>query len=221
MNKVLVIAAHPDDEILGCGGTIANHVECGDVVQVIFVADGITVRRVDKDKIERHRKAGIKASQILGAQFPIFFDFPDNRIDTIPLLDIVQKIESEIHNFSPNIVYTHFAGDLNIDHTIVCRAVMTACRPQPNFCVKEIFSFEIPSSTGWYPAGGQKFEPNYFVEISQTLNKKLDALKIYEEEMRPYPHSRSFENVEQLARYRGASVGLVAAEGFIAQRILR
>lgn len=220
MNRVLVVAAHPDDEILGCGGTIANHVECGDVVQVIFVADGTTARGVDEDKVERHRNTGIKANEFVGAQSPIFFDFPDNRIDSIPLLEIVRNIENEIHKFSPNIVYTHFAGDLNIDHTIVSRAVMTACRPQPNFCVKKILSFEVPSSTGWYPAGGQNFEPNYFVEISRTLNKKLDALKIYKEEMRPYPHSRSFENVEQLARYRGASVGMVAAEGFMVQRIL-
>ncbi len=152
VKKVLVVAAHPDDEILGCGGTMARHVENGDVVQILFVADGVTSR--GQFNIDQHRKVSIQANEEVGAQLPIFLDFPDNQLDSVPLLQIVQSIEPHIDDFSPSVVYTHFAGDLNIDHSIVNRAVMTACRPQPNFSVQEIYAFEVPSSTGWLPSGG-------------------------------------------------------------------
>ena len=217
-----MVAAHPDDEALGCGGTIARHSKIGDLVQVVFVADGVSSRESSSD-LQSRRKSGIQASLILGAQHPIFLDFPDNQLDSVPLLEIVRKIEVEIDRFPPNIVYTHFAGDLNIDHCIVNRAVMTACRPHPKSSVQEIYSFEIPSSTGWYPNGGGsglKFEPNLFVDISNSIEEKMSALEAYDSEMRPFPNCRSYKTVEHLASYRGSWVGMAVAEGFMIERIL-
>ena len=221
MSQILVVASHPDDEILGCGGTIARHSAFGDSVQVLFVADGISSRGGEFN-LEHHREISEVANRLVGAKSPIFLDFPDNQLDSLPLLEIVRSIEDQIERISPTTVYTHFSGDLNIDHSIVNRAVLTACRPQPNSSVREIYSFEVPSSTGWFPTGGgcHAFEPRLFVDISNTLQDKLAALKVYSEEMRPFPHSRSYENIEHLARYRGASVGLKAAEGFVVERIL-
>ena len=220
LNNVLVVAAHPDDEILGCGGTIAYHSSRGDTVRVLFITDGISSRD-EFTGIKRRREACRRACHTVGANIPVFLDFPDNKLDTVPLLEVTKQIEQQIADCPPNIVYTHFAGDLNIDHSIVHRAVITACRPQPGFPVKEIYSFEVPSATGWLPSTAKgQFEPNVLVDISNFLEKKLDALREYDDEMRPFPHSRSYENLEHLARYRGATVGLAAAEGFIAERIL-
>ncbi len=153
MKNVLVVAAHPDDEILGCGGAMARHVEHGDDVHVLFVADGVSSRGGDFS-IDEHRQMSIRANEEVGTHSPRFLDFPDNQLDSVPLLQIVQGIEPHIEDISPRIIYTHFSGDLNIDHSIVNRAVMTACRPQPNFPVQEIYAFEVPSSTGWLPNGG-------------------------------------------------------------------
>ena len=221
MNTVLVIAAHPDDETLGCGGTVARHVDAGDHVKVIFVSDGVSSRE-DKITAKSRQAASRRACQILGAEIAVFFDFPDNQLDTVPLIEIVKKIENKITTIRPRIVYTHHPFDLNVDHSLVYRAVMTACRPQPPCSVEEIYTFEIPSSSDWLPFGGTKsFTPNLFVDISTTISKKLAALSEYDVEMRPFPHSRSYENIENLARFRGATVGLEAAEGFVVERILR
>ncbi len=220
-SRVIVVVAHPDDEILGCGGTIVRHVESGDVVKIIFVADGVTSRE-NKESIAYRRGCGIEASKIVGACLPKFLDFPDNQLDSIPLLEVVKAIENEINDFSPEVVYTHFSGDLNIDHSIVHRAVMTAVRPLPKSCIKEIYSFEVVSSTGWLPSssGSQCFDPNLFVDISNTFDKKILALQVYDSEMREFPHSRSYKNVESLAIFRGASVGFKKAEGFQVERML-
>ena len=219
--SILVIAAHPDDEALGCGGTIARHAEEGAKVQVLFVADGVSSRGEEKGISERY-DAAREACRILGVCEPFFLNLPDNRLDSIPLLEVVQKIEEHLASCDPQIIYTHHPGDLNIDHAIVYRAVMTACRPQPGCSVKEIYSFEVPSSTGWLPHGSNgSFQPNCFIDVSATLEKKLAALRAYEMEMRAFPHSRSYENVDYLARYRGAEVGVEAAEAFMVERILR
>ena len=220
MKNVLVVAAHPDDEILGCGGTIAYHSSLGDTVRVLLITDGVSSRD-GLAGVNRRREACRRACHTVGANDPIFLDFPDNKLDTVPLLDVTKKIEQQLGDYPPSIVYTHFAGDLNIDHAIVHRAVLTACRPQPGFPVKKIYSFEVLSATGWLPSSNKgNFEPSVLVDISKFLELKLDALREYDDEMRPFPHSRSYENVEHLARYRGATVGLAAAEGFIAERIL-
>ena len=221
--QILVIAAHPDDEILGCGGTIARHVENGDNVDILFLADGVTSRggvQDNKDIIEREAN-GEKACSILGANVIKFAKYPDNKMDTIPFLDVVNEIEMVIKQLKPVVIYTHHVGDLNIDHQITHKAVMTAARPQPGCVVREIYSFEVLSSTEWStPSPASFFIPNRFVDISMTLSKKLFALKSYNCEMHEFPHSRSVESVSILARHRGAAMGMDAAEAFKVERIL-
>ena len=222
MDKILVIAAHPDDEALGCGGTMARHVNYGDKVHVVFMSDGVSSRVSAKDNEENERrKCANKASEILGAQPPIFLNFPDNRMDEVALLDIVQSLEGVIYKIKPDVVYTHHLGDLNIDHQITHKAVITACRPQPNFCVKEIYSFETLSATHWQsPSMKNVFNPNYFVDVSDFMDKKIKALQCYDNEMREAPHARSYESVENLSKFRGSLVGVKNAEAFCVERIV-
>jgi len=144
---------------------------------------------------------------------------PDNRLDGVELLDLVKRIEASIERHEPSVVLTHHAGDVNIDHQLVHEAVLAACRPQPGHPVDELLFFEIPSSTEWRPAGSRTtFVPNWFVDVSTTLPRKLDALRAYDSELRPFPHPRSLEAVEALARWRGATVGMLAAEAFVLGR---
>ena len=221
MNTVLVVAAHPDDETIGCGGTLIRHAHSGDQVKVVFVSDGVSSRDA-VGSIQERQFASQSACQFLGAEIVDYLNFPDNRLDTVPLIEIVKKIEQHVTNVSPRTVYTHNAFDLNIDHSVVYRAVMTACRPQPLVSVEEIYTFEIPSSSDWLPSGGvRSFTPNYYVDISATLNKKIAALAAYDMEMRQFPHSRSYQNIKNLAGFRGATVGFEAAEGFVVERILK
>jgi LmbE family N-acetylglucosaminyl deacetylase len=218
LNRILVIAAHPDDEVLGCGATIAKHIHNGDIVQIIFLADGFSSRNDDSNR----DNLAVDASKILGCEQPIFFHFPDNQLDTVILLDLVIKIEDAILKFKPNIVYTHHYGDLNIDHQIVHKAAITACRPQPSFCVKEIYSFEILSSSHWQSQSMTNvFSPNYFIDVSDFVGKKLDALRCYDSEIRIYPHARSYEAVENLAKFRGSTIGVNAAEAFCVERLIK
>ena len=219
--NILVIAAHPDDEILGCGGTIAKHTQNGDQVHVLILAEGSTSRDLQRDRGKHQTElsaletAAHQASQILGVTSINFEKLPDNRLDSLDLLDIIKTIEKYIDRIQPNIIYTHHYGDLNIDHQIVHKAVITATRPLPNTCVKTVLCFEVPSSTEWqFSDQSLKFNPNWFVDISDTLNLKLKALEAYASEMRPYPHPRSYQNVESLAKWRGATAGVGAAESF-------
>ncbi|MDC0893240.1 PIG-L family deacetylase [Pseudomonadales bacterium] len=217
MRKILVVAAHPDDEVLGCGATIARHIHDGDKVQVVILADGFESRNNGSD-----RDASAKeASKFLGCETPIFLNFPDNQLDSVTLLHIVKELEGIIGNFLPDTIYTHHYGDLNIDHQVTHRAVMTVCRPQPNFSVKEIYTFEIVSATHWQSVSmGGPFAPNYFVDVSDFIGKKIDALHCYESEMREYPHARSYEALENLAKFRGSSIGVQDAEAFCVERLI-
>jgi LmbE family N-acetylglucosaminyl deacetylase len=214
----LVVAAHPDDEILGCGGTVARHVDAGDTVHNLIVAEGATSRTADRRATEHQaavaalRTAASRAAGILGAQSPRFLGLPDNRLDRLDRLDVIKAVEAVVAEVRPTVVYTHHAGDLNVDHRIVHEAVLTACRPLPGSCVRAIHAFETVSSTEW--ALGPGFRPTRFVEIADTLRRKLDALACYTTEMRPFPHARSMEAVEAQARLRGASIGVNTAEAF-------
>ena len=213
---VLVVAAHPDDEALGCGGTIARHIATGDQVHVLFLADGEAAR--EKADISYRRDAANRSADALGISERIFLDWPDNKLDSVPLLDVVQSLEPHINRLNPSIIYTHFSGDLNIDHRITAQAVMTACRPQPGSmsALKRILSFEVLSSTEW--STNAPFVPNYWIDISATIENKMSALAPYDSEMREYPHTRSYQNVRQLAGFRGASVGVEYAEAFVLLR---
>ena len=228
MNSVLVVAAHPDDEVLGCGGTIAKHVDMGDEVNVLLVAEGATSRApirdrdADKFQLSELSKAAKKASDILGVSNLSILELPDNRLDSMDRLDLIKIVESYIVKFRSSIIYCHHSGDVNVDHRRVHEAVVTASRPSPGQIVKSLFSFEVQSSTEWQPPGSSfPFQPNYFVDISDQWERKKAALVAYTDEMRPWPHSRSIEAVEYLARWRGAQLGVHAAEAFCLMRSLK
>jgi N-acetylglucosamine malate deacetylase 1 len=224
-NKVAVIAAHPDDEILGCGGTIAQHIREGDEVHVLIMAEGITSRDQHRDRngcaaeLTELAKAGYAANKILATTSLTLKDLPDNRMDSLDRLDIIKIVEEFIRIYSPNIVYTHHIGDVNIDHRRIHEAVVTSCRPFPRQQVKTLLFFEVASSTEWQPSvSAPYFAPNWFVDISETLALKLKALGAYQSEMRPWPHARSIDALENLARWRGANIGVCAAEAFVLGR---
>lgn len=221
MTTILTIAAHPDDEALGAAGTLARHVAEGDQVHIAFLADGEGARG-SVDNLSKRRQAAQAAGDIIGAFSVQFMDFPDNQMDTVSLLCVSQAVEKIIDQIKPDIIYTHHGGDLNIDHQITHRAVLTACRPQPDFCVREIYGFEVLSSTEWAsPDQDNAFRPTYHVDISKYYAQKKKALECYADEMRAFPHSRSYEAVEALATLRGAQAGLKKAESFTIIRFIR
>lgn len=221
MKRILVVAAHPDDEVLGCGGTIAKHISKKDKVFVIFMANGVGSRNLVSKKDLKDRMTSSKlAKNILGITSCYHLNFPDNKMDSIPLLKIVQKLELMIKKINPEIIYTHHAGDLNIDHKITNAAVMTACRPLPNSSIKQIYGFEILSSTEWATPLESSFKPTFFNDFSKFKKKKIEAIKAYNSEMRNEPHSRSIKHVEILAQHRGYSIGVELAEAFEVYRII-
>ena len=216
MNKdILIIAAHPDDEAIGCAGTIHKYVQNGYNVELLVATDGESARsKKEQDKVDR-KSALEKSANILGIKDIVQFDYPDNQLDTVPLLEIVKSIDAVIAKKRPEIIFTHYCNDLNIDHQIIHRATMTACRPQPKFCVREIYSYEIMSSTDWQLKNDSFFSPNTYVDISNQIEIKREVLNIYKREMRDYPHSRSIENIINNSKVRGATVGVDFAEAFI------
>lgn len=219
---VLVVAAHADDEVLGCGGTLAKHVAAGDKVHVVFVADGVTSRGgAGQEDLVRRQRATESARNILGISTMAFLNLPDNRLDSLPLLDIVQPLEALIGKLAPEIIYTHHYGDLNVDHRLAHQAVMTACRPLPGGTVREILAFEVMSSTEWSSPGLAPFLPDLFVDISVHMEIKMQALEAYGLEIRVPPHSRSMEHMRSLSKHRGYCVGVDAAEAFMVMRVLR
>jgi LmbE family N-acetylglucosaminyl deacetylase len=221
MNDILVVAAHADDEVLGCGATIAKHARLGDTVRVMLIADGVNSRTATDDDLGQRQYAAKEAMQRLGVSEPIFHNFPDNRLDSVDLLDVVKVVEQVICDVKPKRIYTHYAYDLNVDHRVVCEAVHTATRPLADQTTVEILCFEVMSSTEWNFHSDCPFKPNYFVDIEADFETKIAALGAYDMEMRDFPHPRSLEAIEALAKWRGASAGMVKAEGFILSRALR
>lgn len=225
--NILVIAAHPDDEVLGCGATMAKLAAAGHEVRVLILGEGISARDENRDREKREKEIQVlkanmaKANNILGTGGIFTFDLPDNRFDTVPLLDVIKLIEKVKKDVSPEVIFTHHHADLNIDHCITFKAVMTAFRPLRGESVREIYSFEVLSSTEWNaPLAGTYFRPNYFVDISETLAQKLAALREYESEIREFPHPRSPEAIRLNARRWGGQVGLEAAEAFEVIRMI-
>ena len=216
---ILCVAAHPDDEILGCGGTMAK-LSGDNSVYTLILGEGITSRDIlDTEKsggLEELKKQSEQANKILGVKKVFFEKFQDNKFDTIPLLDIIKSIEKTIQEIKPEVIFTHHYGDLNIDHQLTHRAVLTAVRPVGSPIVKKIRSFEVLSSTEWnYQNQNNVFTPNTYIDISETLNKKLEAMKVYKSEIRDYPHPRSLEGIKILAQKRGLEAGLKFAEAFM------
>ena len=224
----LVIAAHPDDEVLGCGGTIARLTAEEWKVHILILAEGATSRDRSRNRANRLSelsalaKAAHAANAVLGAASVTLGDLPDNRMDTVALLDVVKIVEDAIAQYRPELVFAHHAGDLNVDHRVLHEAAITACRPMPQQSVRELLFFEVASSTEWRPASsGLSFVPALYYDIGDYLETKLRALDAYESEMRPFPHARSIEAQRAMAMWRGATVGLPAAEAFAVGRLLR
>lgn len=226
--SIVVFAAHPDDEVIGCGGSLARFADEGKEIHVVYMTDGVSARqetgvsRCDISESLARKEAAQVAANILGVNSITFGEFPDNRMDSIDLLDVVQFIENAIEQYNPELVLTHHAADLNVDHQKVHQAVVTACRPQPNYSVRTLLFFEVCSSTEWqFPASNNlTFAPNWFVDISAYFDVRRRALEAYAIEMRDWPHSRSLEAMEHLVRWRGAMVGVDAAEAFMLGRTL-
>ena len=216
MANILVVAAHPDDELLGVGGTLAKHVSKGDTVHSIIVGQGGMSRAgTTPEDVTKLKEDAILASQIIGTCKPIFLGFSDNRLDAIDLLDVIKELEKKCLNLEIETIYTHYGSDLNVDHRIVHEAVVTAFRPKPGSVIKNIYAFETLSSTEWSTKSiGSPFSPNKYINISTTLERKIDALKVYKTEMKPFPHPRSIKSVRALAQLRGSSIGVEAAEAF-------
>lgn len=230
-DKILVIVAHADDEAIGCGGTLLKHTNNGDEIRIIYMTDGVGARGENNSAENSLSKSNSASKNRLSAQLQACqqlkvnkfynFDFPDNSMDQVALIEVTQAIEPIINEFQPSIIYTHHGGDLNIDHRIVHQAVLTACRPQPDMSIKKILSFEVNSSTEWASTSmSSPFLPNYFVDISGYCNDKQQLLEKYHQEMMPYPHTRSIEAISYLNNVRGSAIGVESAEAFMLIRAI-
>ncbi len=225
--RVLVIAAHPDDEVLGCGGTIARLAREGHEVSIAILGEGLTARyrkreHADHTLLSQLRARCQQVADMLGAKEIVTHGFPDQRLDTVALLEVVKTVEDDVAKFSPEVVYTHHGGELNVDHQITHRAVLTATRPTQGHSVREVYAFEVPSSTEWaFEQFKPVFRPNTFVNIADTLEVKLRAMAHYETEARRFPHPRSPEALEAIACRWGSIAGCPAAEAFELIRAVR
>jgi LmbE family N-acetylglucosaminyl deacetylase len=211
--KVLVIAAHPDDETLGMGGTIHKLSLLGSRVRVMFLSDGVGSRDEIRESVDSRRAAAISALRVLNCSDVHFYDFPDNSMDAIPLIDIVKTVEKNIDDFNPTVLFTHFPHDLNVDHRITSQACLVAARPKVNRNIKSLLYFEVQSSTEWN-FGSSQFIPNMFVDISDSFGFKVNALKEYQVEIEAFPEARSFAGIEAQSTLRGVTVGVSKAEAF-------
>lgn len=221
--KVLVVAAHPDDEVLGCGATIRRLSAEGHEVTIAILGEGATSRGGAREQevtaLERQARA---AASLLGARDVHFGRLPDNRFDTVALLDVVQLVEGWVRAHEPEVVLTHHGGDLNVDHQVTARAVLTATRPLPGAGVRSVMAFEVPSATEWaFSALGRTFVPSVFYDVTGSLDSKLEAMTLYQGEGRAFPHPRSPEALRAIAARWGSVCGCQAAEAFQIVRELR
>lgn len=221
--KLLIVAAHPDDEVLGCFGTVAKLIKQGYEAYTLILSGGKTSRGViNKQEIEQLREEMQKANSLIGIKKVFQENFPDNAFDSVPLLEIVKQIEIIKEKIKPEIIFTHHAGDMNIDHQITHKAVLTATRPMINECVKTIYSMEIPSSTEWNAFSYQNiFIPNVFFDISDTIDLKIKAMAQYNSELREYPQPRSLQNIKEIAKVNGTKVGIKYSENFMLVRDIK
>ena len=216
--NVGAIVAHPDDEVLACGATLARLASMGTAVHILVLATGQAARgNGGRDAIAKLRQEARSAADILGARSIEFGDYPDNRMDTVARLDVVQTVEAFLKQRTIDHVITHHPGDINVDHGVVARAVMTATRPVPGSRVSRVWAGEVPSSSEW-GMPWERFSPQIYVDVGATIEIKLQALAAYKSEMRPFPHPRSPEALTHLAGVRGAECGHQAAEAFVVLR---
>lgn len=218
--KVMCIVAHPDDEALGVGGTLIRHARTGDDVAILILSDGEGSKTSEAQKDpERTRRAADWAKQT-GCTLQRVLDLPDQRFDTVPMVDVVAMVQPEIAAFAPDLIYTHHPGDLNHDHRIACQATLVAARPMHSAGhPPTVYAFETPSSTDQAPnAAPFAFMPNHYVVLDNVLDAKMSAIEAYRNELGMPPHPRSREAIRSLAAKRGAECGALAAEAFVILR---
>lgn len=219
--KVLAIAAHPDDELLGLGATLARHAADGDDVHCVVATEGASTRYGD-GAIASLEACGRAAAQVLGVRDLRFLGFKDQQLDARPVLDVIQAVEKVVDEVVPDVVYTHHWGDANRDHRVVSEAVMIACRPVGPRYPRAVYLFETPSSSEWsWPDPNAAFVPNHFVDVTSTIERKLEAMACYVSEVRPTPHPRSLEALRARAAYWGQVITRPYAEGFVVARQVR
>ena len=221
MNRILILSAHPDDDILGCGGILSKLVEEGKAIKVIFLAEGTSCRynyddikkKIVIQEIEKRNNMGIAALEYLGVREHSFYNIPCGRLDAIPIIEINKIIEKEINIFKPDTIFTHSEDDANNDHKIVLKSTIMATRPIPKQYVKNILSYEVLSSSEWHFTS--LFQPNYFVKLEEEhIKKKITALEYYETEIKMFPFPRSSKGIKTLAHYRGLQIGVEYSEAF-------
>ena len=213
-NNIAVVVAHPDDEALGMAGTIIKHVNLKDNVFVIILSKGEDSKKNQKYKNKNRVKNAEKWCKFVGANLFSFYDFPDQRLDEVPELDIVKCLEKDFKKIKPDIVYIHHLGDINKDHTVSAKSALVALRPMGSK-TPEIRSFETPSSTDQAPyLNDFLFLPNLYISIDKYWRLKEESLNIYKKELHDTPHPRSIEAIKALAIKRGAESGFIMAEAF-------
>lgn len=220
---VLVIAAHPDDEVYGMGGTIAKLTAEGNEVHVLIVTDGSTTQYRDNPEvgkiIDEKKKEALNANKALGVEKVHFGELPDMRLDETAHVEVNYVIEKVIKDIKPEVVYSHFYGDVNLDHQCVYKSTLVAVRPLPGQSVKELYCYRVPSSTEWSPQTNlTTFMPNVLIDISKYCSRKYRAVKMYKTEIRPYPHPRSVEYVKKQDCAAGMKYGIGPAEEFLLLR---
>ncbi len=219
--NVLVFAPHPDDEILGCGGTIAKRFSQGDKVYVCVVTKGCEPL-FREDFIEKGRTECRAADKLLGVEETIFLDFPAVMLESVPRHKLNESIIQVVKSITPEEVFIPHRGDMQIDHKIVVDAAMVALRPKYTYGIKRIYAYETLSETGWdVPNVTNEFIPTVYEDISQTLSKKIEAMRIFQSQIADFPNARSIEAIEALAKFRGATVNVGAAEAFSLIREIR
>lgn len=214
--RILVVAPHPDDEVFGCGGTVAKFSRSGDEVHVLIVTKGDEL--FDPKLIEQGRQEALQADRLLGVRETHFADLPAIKLDTLPQYQINEILSSYLKKIKPELLFLPFPGDINQDHQIVHACAMVAARPTL-IPIREIYCYETLSSTNWNSPGlALVFTPDTFVDISLTIELKVQAVKTYASQIKPYPHERSPESVLALSQYRGGFVNLTHAEAFVCLR---
>ena len=222
-NTVVVIAPHADDEVLGCGATIARHVSEGDkvVVAIMTNANIGAPELFSSDYIDMVRSETKLAHKILGVSDTIFLDYPAPMLDQFPSYKISIKISKILDKYKPKYLYLPFPGDMHLDHRVVYQAALVAARPQGDYSVKNIFCYETLSETDWSPTiNNEYFAPNYFVNITDFFDKKIEAIKCFSSQLKKSPHPRSIEALTHLSGYRGATIGVNKAEAFKIERMI-
>jgi LmbE family N-acetylglucosaminyl deacetylase len=217
MKKILVVCAHPDDETLGLGGTLALHAKKGDKIMVLIFATGQFGRDDSSKGIEKRKNQCKNACSVLGVKKVKFLDYEDQALESVKLTELSSKIEEEIRNWKPSVLYTHFWGDTNQDHRRIYEAVLISTRPTSKYLLQKVVCFETPSSTDW-GSKSNNFHSNMYVNIEKTIKMKIKAFSHYENEIRRYPSPISKKSLLSRAEYWGSKVGISYAEPFIILR---